>query len=176
MNSYVPYEEAITTGQMKSIAELSKSKRYCLYESITEDDLTNYHNISCRPITTRAETDMEIVSDIAVSWGERYRHHWESGMYCCSRCNNPLYSSQEKWNGPCVWPSFRQEVVDCTSTTDVNNTGNNQSTSVSTVYPYNNYVATVKEVYCHECDLFIGHQFEDGVAKGDVHPSAHWRH
>lgn len=161
---YKPYEVAIFECQKQSLAELPKSKRYCLYESITESDLTNYHNISCRPITKKAEKDMEIVSDIAVSWGERYRHHWEPGTYCCSRCKNPLYTSKEKWNGPCVWPSFRQEV-----------SGNN-SISVSTVYPYNNYVATVKEVYCSKCDLFIGHQFEDGIAKGDTHPSAHWRH
>jgi len=44
------------------------------------------------------------------------------------------------------------------------------------VKPYNNYSVTVKEVYCGNCDLFIGHQFEDAKDKGDKHPNAHWRH
>lgn len=62
-----------------------------------------------------------------------------------------------------MWPSFRKPA---------------SATSLSTteVSPYNNYTCVVKEVYCGQCELFIGHQFEDGVSKGDTHPEAHWRH
>ena len=30
--------------------------------------------------------------------------------------------------------------------------------------------------FCKGCELFLGHGFEDGVAKGDTHPEARWRH
>jgi peptide-methionine (R)-S-oxide reductase len=155
--------KAITNDQLKSIAELSKSNRYSLYENITIEDRTNYFLISCRPITKRAEDDMELVSDI-ITWGEMYLHHWDTGIYKCSRCKNPLYSSNDKWKGPCVWPSFRQAI--------------NETLAISTtiVYPYNNYKVTVKEVYCFQCNLFIGHAFDDGILKGDVHAQGRWRH
>ena len=154
--------KAITSDQLKSIAELPKIKRYSLYESITIENRSNYHYISCRPITKRAEDDMELVSDI-ITWGEMYLHNWADGIYKCSRCMNPLYSSNDKWRGPCIWPSFRKPI-------DFN------SISTTTVYPYNNYTVTVKEVYCGQCNLFIGHTFEDGIAKGDHHAQARWRH
>lgn len=148
--------------QKNSIAELTKSRRYTLYETINEENLDNYHKISCRPITKRAEDDMELISDI-VTWGERYLHHWKKGIYKCSRCLTPLYSSQDKYKGPCIWPSFRQPIEE-------------DSISKSRVYPYNKYEVAVDEVYCGKCDLFIGHRFEDARAKGDIHPDAHWRH
>jgi peptide-methionine (R)-S-oxide reductase len=109
-----------------------------------------------------AEDDMELLSDI-VTWGEMYLNHWEDGVYTCSRCHKYLYHSRDKFIGPCVWPSFRSPVTE-------------DAISTRVVYPYNNYEVTVMEVYCNNCNLFIGHQFEDGVEKGDAHADAHWRH
>ena len=144
--------------QLGSLAEQSQSRRYALYEA-SEGRHEVYHQISCYPITKRAEDDMEIFSDIW-TWGEEFKNHWEEGLFLCSRCSNPLFASQSKWDGPCVWPSFR-------SVAEAN-------VKFREVSPYNNYTCTVKEIYC-DCDLFIGHAFEDGVAKGDTHPDAHWR-
>ncbi|KAJ1431205.1 Mss4-like protein [Ochromonadaceae sp. CCMP2298] len=104
---------------------------------------------------------METLSDI-VSWGERYLYHWEVGMYCCSRCGNALYSSEDKYQGPCVWPSFRHPTRP-------------EAVKTRTVQPYNSYTVVVKEVYCGGCELFLGHQFEDAKQKGDTHKLAHWR-
>ena len=170
------------------IAELPLLQRYSLYECITVDNLKNFHDVSCRPITARAEYDMELISDI-VTWGERFKYHWEAGNYCCSRCNNPLYSSRDKWDGPCVWPSFRTEILYDNTTSDYdtsatvtisrdrrNHCNNKLSISTSIIYPYNNYKVEVREVYCGQCDLFIGHQFADGIDKGDQHSTAKWRH
>ena len=56
-----PATIAITPTQLASIAELPKTKRFALYEQVSEDDLRHYHAISCRPITKRAEDDMELV-------------------------------------------------------------------------------------------------------------------
>lgn len=157
-----PAKEATTDAQRLSVAEKRKAEKYALYEDVCQGDLQNYFRISCRPITKRAEDDMELISDIA-TWGEKYLHHWEVGTYLCARCQNALYRSSEKYKGPCIWPSFRDSITPL-------------SISTTIVYPYNNYAVTVMEVYCGKCDLFIGHKFEDGRAKGDTHPAAHWRH
>jgi peptide-methionine (R)-S-oxide reductase len=149
-------------GTNDSIANLPRQKKYPLYETITLENLENYHKVSCYPISQIAEDDMELISDL-ITWGERYLHHWDIGIYCCSRCLNPVYKSCEKWKGPCVWPSFRKAI---------------QENSVHTriVHNYNAYTCTVKEVYCGKCRLFLGHQFEDAIEKGDTHENAHWRH
>ena len=155
--SYEPFTEAVTDNQKQSLAELPLMKRYALYEQVSPENLSIYHQVSCRPITKKAEDNMELLSDI-VTWGERY----------CSRCRLPLCSSIDKWDGPCVWPSFRGEIVE----------SNRNSTSYGHLTKYNQYPEStvIKEVYCVGCDLFLGHAFDDGVEKGDHHPNAHWRH
>lgn len=158
-----PATHAITPNQLASIAELPRTKKFAKYEEVCrEGKLEHYFAISCRPITKKAEDDMELVSDL-VTWGEKYLHHWERGVYCCARCAQPLYQSVDKWKGPCVWPSFRKSVTPL-------------AISTTQVYPYNAYEVVVKEVYCGQCHLFIGHMFEDGKQKGDHHPEARWRH
>jgi peptide-methionine (R)-S-oxide reductase len=159
---FPPASFATTDDQKASLAELHQSKKYALYETLSEDNLDVFHKVSCRPITKKAEDDMELLSDI-LTWGERYLHHWKEGLYVCSKCNHALYSSSDKYKGPCIWPSFRQPI-------------NPSSLATTVVYPYNNYKVEVREVYCGSCDLFVGHQFEDAREKGDTHPDARWRH
>jgi peptide methionine sulfoxide reductase MsrB len=144
-----------------SIAHLNIKKKYPLYEVITVDDRNNYFLINEKPITSIAENDMEIVSALVTN--ENLFNNWVEGNYSCSRCYNILYSSNDKWTG-CGWASFRKSYhdEDSISTIDVDN--------------YNSYSICVREVYCAKCDLFIGHQFEDAIAKGDVHTDARWRH
>lgn len=148
-----PAQHASSENQLSSYAELTKQEKYSRYEHINLDDRTNYFRVSCRPITKKAEDDMEMISDI-ITWGEEHRYEKRNGAYLCSQCNRHLFDSCDKWDGPCVWPSFRKPFQE-------------DSISTTEVFPYNNYTVVVKEVYCGGCDLFIGHQFEDGVDKGD---------
>ena len=120
-----------------------------------------YFDLSCYPISVTSELDMELLSDI-VTWGEMYTNIFEEGTYVCAQCQNALYSSNDKWKGPCVWPSFRKAV-------------DSNAILSREVVGYNNYTCAVKERYCCKCRLFLGHQFEDGIAKGDKHPDARWR-
>lgn len=172
---YEPFGYPVTLEQQNSLAELPESRKYPLYERITPENRENYFKISCRPITMDAEEDMELVSAV-MEGGERYLNNWEVGIYHCSRCKHPLYSSEDKYHGPCVWPSFRRAI----STVDGEGRRARHTSHIATaqVFPYNNYPrsTTVKEVYCGQCDLFIGHQFDDAKAKGDTAPDAHWRH
>jgi peptide-methionine (R)-S-oxide reductase len=158
---YKRYLHAVTPRQKNSLAELKETYKYALYEDITTENRENYFGISVRPITKKAEDDMELLSDL-VTWGEEFRYHWKNGVYKCAQCSLELFDSKDKWEGPCVWPSFRKPFE-------------KENVDLATVTDYNNYSVTVKEVYCKKCNLFIGHAFEDGKAKGDVHPNAHWR-
>ena len=104
---------------------------------------------------------MELLSDIFTL--EKWCKYWGQGTYSCSQCKQELYKSEEKWPGPCRWPSFRAAV-------------NGDALEERVVSPYNNYTVRVAELYCSQCRLFLGHSFEDGKAKGDSHQRARFRH
>ena len=151
--------QPVNPSQRASTANMPPLRKHTRYSHVSKDDLSEYFAVSCVPITKVAEDDMEELSDL-VTWGERYHDHWKDGTYNCSRCRTVLYDSSDKWHGPCVWPSFRA-VSD--------------SAMARPVVGYNGYSCRVFEIYC-QCQLFIGHAFEDGRSKGDSHSNAHWRH
>ena len=104
---------------------------------------------------------MELLSDLS-TWGERFLDFWDRGVYACARCERPLYASDDKWSGPCLWPSWRRDLPGAARHAPVEG--------------YNGYVVDVHELYCGGCDLFLGHAFADARDKGDAHPDARWRH
>ena len=166
-----PYErqlEATTAEQRCSLAHdpISSPSKHRKFDAVELEERGAYFLLSCRPITKVAEDDMEEVS-AQLTDGERQLHdNWAAGEYDCARCARVVYRSSEKWKGPCVWPSFRMASAP-------------DATSTAVVTGYNEYPALgveVREVYCGGCDLFLGHQFDDGVAKGDTGPGAGWRH
>jgi len=132
-------------------------KKWARYETVSLAERGAYFEVSCRPITKRAEDDMELLSDL-VTWGERFTDHWQLGVYQCARCRRPLYSSRDKYSGPCRWPSWRRPLDGGVSTADVRG--------------YGDYVCAVRELYCADCDLFLGHMFHDASLRGQ--PA--WRH
>lgn len=71
-----------------------------------------YFATSTFPLDPAQEDFLEELSADAGGGNEQFRHCWDRGTYVCSRCARPLYSSEDKWDGPCVWPSFRRGVVD----------------------------------------------------------------
>ena len=144
-------------------AKLTAQEREAILAAVTLSHRAAYFELSSCPVTESVEQRMEQVSS-AVS-REQYNAHWAPGLYACARCSQALYSSKDKFVGPCMWPSFRKAHARASLHTLPVPTG-----------AYNRYTCEVHELYCAGCHLFLGHQFADGAECGDIHPEAGWRH
>ena len=76
----------------------------------------------------------------------QYDKFYESGIYVCPACGNPLFSSEHKFNSGTGWPSFWQPLHPHGITTAVDNFLFIKRT----------------EVLCNRCGGHLGHVFKDG--------------
>mmetsp|Transcript_11830 Transcript_11830/g.27858 ORF Transcript_11830/g.27858 Transcript_11830/m.27858 type:complete len:170 (+) Transcript_11830:119-628(+) len=142
-------------------AKLSEEEKSEILSKISLEDRAEFFKLSCCPITAEAEQRMEQVSFVVTQ--ENLGPMFDDGLYSCARCKSELYRSSEKFEGPCMWPSFREA-------------SSAEGLERREVRGYNHYTCTTVELYCRSCQLFLGHAFEDGGSSGDVHPAARWRH
>lgn len=70
----------------------------------------------------------------------------DKGMYRCSACGNPLFSSEAKFDSHCGWPSFDKELAAGTIKTAVDSAHGMLRT----------------EIMCGKCGGHLGHVFNDG--------------
>lgn len=89
-------------------------------------------------ITREQGTEPAFSSDL-------YNNH-ENGMYLCVCCNNPLFSSETKFESGTGWPSFFLPY-------------SLKSVSVSVD---NSLGMSRDEISCKRCDAHLGHVFNDG--------------
>ncbi len=75
-----------------------------------------------------------------------YVHTKTDGTYLCAACENPLFSSETKFDSGSGWPSFW----------DVIEKGNVE------LHTDNSYGMKRVEVLCGHCGSHLGHVFEDG--------------
>lgn len=78
----------------------------------------------------------------------RYWDHWEAGDYVCVCCDTALFSSEQKFDAGCGWPSYSQ-AIDDQQIKEVRDTSHGMIRT---------------EVRCQTCDAHLGHVFEDGPA------------
>ena len=76
----------------------------------------------------------------------RLDKHWEKGLYRCVCCDQPLFSSDTKFDSGSGWPSFFAPL-------DADNIGETVDTS---------FFMRRTEVHCDRCDAHLGHVFSDG--------------
>ncbi len=77
----------------------------------------------------------------------KYNDHWLTGTYQCACCQKPLFSSRDKFDAGCGWPSFSAEIAE------------------NIDYRPDNSLAMQRiEICCRHCDSHLGHVFDDGPA------------
>ncbi|CAN5800210.1 peptide-methionine (R)-S-oxide reductase MsrB [soil metagenome] len=77
--------------------------------------------------------------------GEYWDNH-DKGIYRCAACNTVLFSSNEKFDSGCGWPSFTMPFDSATCEYHTDNT----------------YGMARTEVTCKKCGGHLGHVFDDG--------------
>ncbi|KAG8235996.1 hypothetical protein J437_LFUL016529 [Ladona fulva] len=82
----------------------------------------------------------------------RYYNHWDEGVYKCVCCSSDLFSSSEKFESHCGWPSFYSPIP--IKIED----GQNPVKAK----PDLSHGMMRTEVLCSQCDAHLGHVFEDG--------------
>jgi len=70
----------------------------------------------------------------------KYYNHFQKGKYICKQCNSVLFSSEDKFDSNCGWPSFDDEIND----------------SVKKVMDKDGRRI---EILCRNCDGHLGHVF-----------------
>ncbi len=73
-------------------------------------------------------------------WTGKFVDHNEKGVYVCKQCNNPLYRSEDKFDGHCGWPSFDDEIE-------------------GAVHRKTDADGRRTEIICANCDGHLGHVF-----------------
>lgn len=76
----------------------------------------------------------------------KYWNHHESGMYHCTCCGEPLFSSDAKYDSGSGWPSF-YEPADPNAVDEAAD---------------NSLLMRRVEVLCRKCHAHLGHVFDDG--------------
>lgn len=76
----------------------------------------------------------------------KYYNHFKAGIYLCTRCETPLFSSETKYDSGSGWPSFwapiKEENIETKPDTRLN--------------------LTRTEALCANCKAHLGHVFDDG--------------
>lgn len=77
----------------------------------------------------------------------QYVNFFEDGTYRCAACGQILFSSAQKYDSGCGWPSFDDAVPG------------------SVTYKFDNSHGVIRiETRCSNCDSHLGHVFSDGSA------------
>jgi peptide-methionine (R)-S-oxide reductase len=104
----------------------------------TEQELRNRLTPEQYHVTQEAGTERAFTG--------KYWNAKEPGVYHCVCCNQPLFSSETKFESGTVWPSFWSPIEK----------ENVQEHTDST------YGMSRTEVRCSHCGAHLGHVFEDG--------------
>lgn len=89
-------------------------------------------------VTRRAATERPFTG--------RYANHFKDGTYHCMGCDQPLFTSDSKFDAGCGWPSFDQALDESAIQNKVDRS----------------FGMVRTETLCSQCGAHLGHLFDDG--------------
>lgn len=110
---------------------------------------TNYNKTDAEWKKTLTPEQYEILrkkGTEAPGTGE-YNHHTEKGVYTCAGCGTELFTSEQKFDSHCGWPSFDNNIA-----------GGDR---VKQVKDFSHGMIRT-EIVCAKCGGHLGHIFDDG--------------
>jgi len=103
-----------------------------------------------KPDNSKSLTPLEV----QVCWNKgteapysgKYWDHFKQGQYQCINCGEELFSSEQKFDSGCGWPSFDNELGNGKIKQDVDISHGMRRIEIS----------------CNNCGIHLGHVFDDG--------------
>jgi methionine-R-sulfoxide reductase len=80
----------------------------------------------------------------------KYNMHFEKGVYKCAACGYELFTSDQKFESHCGWPSFDNEI--------------GAGDRIKKIPDYSHGMMRT-EIVCARCGGHLGHIFDDGPTK-----------
>ncbi len=77
----------------------------------------------------------------------KYNNHFKKGVYCCAGCDTELFTSEQKFDSHCGWPSFDNNIA-----------GGDR---VKQIKDFSHGMIRT-EIVCAKCGGHLGHIFDDG--------------
>ena len=87
------------------------------------------------------------MSFCAWSGSEKYKDHFEVGIYKCVKCGNDLFHGKSKYAHHTPWPAFSETVRE-----------DSVRKEIETV-PQESSQAMAMKVFCGKCGNSLGHEF-----------------
>ncbi len=98
-----------------------------------------------KEILTKEEYDVLRNKGTERPFSGKFNLHKEKGFYVCGACNIPLFTSNQKFDSGCGWPSFDDANKD----------------AVKFVLDKSHGMSRT-EIVCSNCGSHLGHLFNDG--------------
>ena len=126
---YLNQQELFSFNSQKSENPVSKD-----LEMKADSDSTNYNKL------TPEEEAIIIGKGTEQPFSGKYYKHREKGTYVCKRCNTVLFTSEDKFDSRCGWPSFDDSLPE-------------------TVKRQLDKDGVRTEIICNNCGGHLGHVF-----------------
>ncbi|XP_077861629.1 peptide methionine sulfoxide reductase MsrB-like [Saccoglossus kowalevskii] len=144
--------KTVQSGWQHRCLSLSRRRNICL-SCVRNGDYRDISNEEWEKKLTPEQYHVCREKGTEMPFSGLYYSHTDEGLYNCVCCGSVLFSSKEKFDSGCGWPSFYAAY----GTID-----NDESRANISRRPDNSLGMGRIEISCKQCNSHLGHVFDDG--------------